>query len=124
MATPKDSHLAPKLSSWCSEAGIDPNRAFVLHDVPADTDHSDIEKTVETVNVFGREKVRDMKTDTQTGNSLVLCECRQDVHPDRIPPHLQTLIGDSAWKISLFVESASPADDLLVKLNRLMKKLT
>uniref|UniRef100_A0A3B4TRG8 Paraneoplastic antigen Ma-like C-terminal domain-containing protein n=1 Tax=Seriola dumerili TaxID=41447 RepID=A0A3B4TRG8_SERDU len=104
------------------EAGIDPNRAFVLHDVPADIDQADIEETAETVKAFGRVKVRDIRLDTQTSNSLVLCECRQDVHPDRIPPHLQPLNGGSAWKISLFVESASPADDFLAKLNKLMEE--
>ncbi|XP_073338442.1 paraneoplastic antigen Ma1 homolog [Pagrus major] len=89
MATQRDSQIALELSSWCSEAGIDPNRAFVLHDVPADIDQADIEETAETVKAFGRVK---------------------------------PLNGGSAWKISLFVESASPADDFVAKLNKLMKE--
>ena len=122
MATQRESQIALELSSWCSEAGIDPNRAFVLHDVPADIDQTDIEETAETVKAFGRVKVRDIRLDTQTSNSLVLCECRQDVHPDRIPPHLQPLNGGFVWKVSLFVESTSPADDFMAKLNKLMKE--
>ena len=122
MTTQTASQLAPELSSWCSDAGIDPNRALILHDVPADTDHADIEETAETVKAFGKVRVRDTKLDTKTGHSLVLCECRQDVHPDRIPRQLQTLDGGLAWKISLFVESESPADDFLAKLNKLMEE--
>lgn len=47
MTTQKESQIAPELSSWCSKAGIDPNRAFVLHDVPTDFDLSDIEETAQ-----------------------------------------------------------------------------
>ena len=60
------SQPAPELSSWCSEAGIDPNQAFVLHDVPADTDHTAIEETAETVKAFGRVKVRETVLDIKT----------------------------------------------------------
>ncbi|XP_071374846.1 paraneoplastic antigen Ma1 homolog [Centroberyx affinis] len=120
MATQKDSQIAAKLNSWCSDAGLDPDRAFVLNDVPADTDKSDIEVAAHSVKAFGRVKVRDILSDTQTGNSLVLCECSEGVDPDCIPPYLQPVNGGSAWKISLFTEPVSPADDFLAKLNKLM----
>lgn len=122
MATQKDSEIAAKLNSWCSDVGIDPYHAFVLHDVPSDTDKSDIEAAAQSVKAFGRVKVRHIQSDTQTGNSLVLCECHQDVHPDCIPPYLHPLTGGSAWKISLITEFVSPADGFLAKLNKLMTK--
>lgn len=122
MTTRKESQIAPELSSWCSKAGIDPNRAFVLHDVPTDFDLSDIEETAQSVKAFGRVKVRDRLTDTQTGNNLVLCECRQDIQPDRIPPHVQPLNGGPVWKISLLTESEGSADDFSAKLKKLMEE--
>uniref|UniRef100_A0A3P9BLT2 CCHC-type domain-containing protein n=1 Tax=Maylandia zebra TaxID=106582 RepID=A0A3P9BLT2_9CICH len=97
-----------------------PNRAFVLHDVPSDFDLSDIEETAQSVKAFGRVKVRDRLRDTQTGNNLVLCECRQDIQPDRIPPHVQPLNGGPVWKISLLTESVRSADDFSAKLKKLM----
>ncbi|CAI5657555.1 unnamed protein product [Oreochromis niloticus] len=120
MTTRKESQIAPELSSWCSKAGIDPNRAFVLHDVPTDCDLSDIEETAQSVKVFGRVKVRDRLTDTQTGNNLVLCECRQDIQPDRIPPQVQPLNGGPVWMISLLTQSVRSADDFSTKLKKLM----
>lgn len=120
MTTRKESQIAPELSSWCSKAGIDPNRAFVLHDVPSDFDLSDIEETAQSVKAFGRVKVRDRLRDTQTGNNLVLCECRQATQPDRIPPHVQPLNGGPVWKISLLTESVRSVDDFSAKLKKLM----
>uniref|UniRef100_A0A669C889 Uncharacterized protein n=1 Tax=Oreochromis niloticus TaxID=8128 RepID=A0A669C889_ORENI len=108
------------IGSWCSKACIDPNRAFVLHDVPTDFDLSDIEQTAQSVKAFGRVKVRDRLTDTQTGNNLVLCECHQDIQPDRIPPHVQPLNGGPVWKISLLTECMRSADDFSAKLKKLM----
>lgn len=55
MANQKDSQTAIKDYSWCSEAGLDPNRAFVLYDVFAYTDTSDIEEAAHSVKMFGRE---------------------------------------------------------------------
>ena len=70
------------------------------------------------MKVFGRVKVRDRQT--QADNSLVPCDCRQVVHPDSKPLYLQPLDESFACKISLFTESATPDDDLLAKLNKLM----
>ncbi|XP_032882254.1 paraneoplastic antigen Ma1 homolog [Amblyraja radiata] len=120
MATQADSQLAAKLHSWCSEACLDPNHAFVLFDVPTNTDQADIEETVQTVKALGRVKVRDVQSDIQTGSNLVLCECREVVQPDRIPPQLQPVKGGLEWKIFLFNEPVSPAEDFLAKLNKLM----
>lgn len=64
--------------------------------------------------------MRDRLTDTQAGNNLVLCECRQDIQPDRIPPHVQPLNGGPVWKISLLTESVRSADDFSAKLKKLM----
>lgn len=81
MAIQKDSQMAGKLHSWCSEVGLDPNYAFVLYDVPADIDKSEIEEAAHSVKAFGKVKVRDIKNDTQTGSDLVLCECRENIDP-------------------------------------------
>lgn len=102
MANQKNSQIAAKHYSWCSEAGLDTNRAFVLYFVPAYTDTSDIEEAVYSVKIFGRVKVRDIQSDTQTGSKLVLCECDQEV--DCITPYLQPLNRGSALKIFLITD--------------------
>lgn len=116
----KDSQRVAKLHSWCTEVGLDPNYAFVLYDIPADTDTSDIEDNVHSVKAFGRVKVRYIQIDLQRGSNLVLCECCQDVAQDHIPPHLHPLKGGSAWTVFLFSEPGNPADDFLAKLYKLM----
>lgn len=122
MASQIDSQLAAKLNTWCQETGLDPKHSFVLFDVPTETEQADIEETAQTVKAFGRVRVKDLKSDTQTGRNLVLCECREVVQPNRIPQHLQPLTEGSPWKVFLFVEPESPAEDFLAKLNRLMSE--
>lgn len=53
MASQNDSQLAANLNTWCNEVNLDPNHAFVLCDVPTDTDIADIYETAQTVKAFG-----------------------------------------------------------------------
>lgn len=120
MASQIDSKLTTRFRSWCSETNLDPKHAFVLFDVPTNTEHSVIEETAQTVKAFGRVRVRAVLLDTQTDRNFVLCECREVVRPDCIPPNLQPLSEGSPWKVFLFMEPEKPAEDFLAKLRKLM----
>lgn len=58
MSTLVDTQLASELSSWCRDTVLDPNHAFVLHDVPNGIDKSDIEGAALMVKAFGRVRVK------------------------------------------------------------------
>lgn len=120
MTSQIDSQLVEKFRAWCSDEKLDPNHAFVLSDLPTDTDVDDIEETAQTVKAFGRVRVRSIQTDTQTGSNNVLCECREVVKPDRIPPSLLPSTKGSSWKVFLFVQPENPVEDFVTKLNKLM----
>lgn len=89
MSMSSDTQLASEHNSWCRDSGLYPNHAFVLHDVPNDTDKSDIESAALTMKAFGKVRVKDKLSDTKTGTSLVLCECSENLNPEHIPPFLK-----------------------------------
>ncbi|KAK3547816.1 hypothetical protein QTP86_031795, partial [Hemibagrus guttatus] len=82
----------------------------------------DIEEAAYAGKVFGRVKVRDTQLDAETGSKLVLCECGYKVDPDRIPSHLQSLNGDSKWKVVLLTESVETANEFSAKLHKLLRE--
>lgn len=119
MSTSGDTQLASEHNSWCRDTGLEPNHAFVLHDVPNDNDKSDIESAALIVKAFGKVRVKDKLSDTKTGTSLVLCECSEYLNPEHMPPFLKPENGGS-WKVTLFTASESSDDDFPDKLNKLM----
>lgn len=74
-----------QLKHWCKGEGINPLQAILLKDVPEDTEIDLIEKTLQSIKVLGRVKVRGRMYDPQCRGLTVLCECRETVDTKAIP---------------------------------------
>ncbi|KAK2840903.1 hypothetical protein Q7C36_012482 [Tachysurus vachellii] len=83
MAFESNPLLLAELSKWCKEAEIEEAHAILLLGVPATTEVSYIEDTVQTVKALGRVRVRDNKLGPSPDTLLILCECKEVIDPAR-----------------------------------------
>lgn len=72
------------LKSWCRGEGIDPDYAIIASGIPEETDASKIEETMESIKALGRVRVRGRIYSQESQSLIVLCECHENVHAERL----------------------------------------
>ncbi len=90
----------PDLKSWCRGEGIDPDYAIIVSGIPEETDVSKIEETMHSVKTLGRVRVRGRMYSQESQSLIVLCECREKVHAERIPLDVLSADGSDPWILS------------------------
>lgn len=84
---------------WCKGEGLDPEHVIGVSNIPEGAEAEDIEKTLATVKVLGRIKVRMKFFEPATGHFIAYCECKQRVNTDTIPPEVVPVKGGQPWPI-------------------------
>lgn len=88
-----------QLLDWCRGEGISVKHSLLLYGVPEYEDIAVIEATVPTVKALGRVRVRGKMFDTQTQTLTVLCGCKEEVDPSRVPPELLSPREGERWTV-------------------------
>ncbi|XP_019210358.1 paraneoplastic antigen Ma1 homolog [Oreochromis niloticus] len=103
-----------QLRHWCKGEGLNPSHAILLKDVPEDTEIEVIERTLQSIKVLGRVKVRGRMYDPQSKCLTVLCECREKVNTKAIPLDILADGSNSPWRIIGHLEEDDGSVDQLV----------
>ncbi|CAI5676583.1 unnamed protein product [Oreochromis niloticus] len=103
-----------QLRHWCKGEGLNPSHAILLKDVPKDTEIEVIERTLQSIKVLGRVKVRGRMYDPQSKCLTVLCECREKVNTKAIPLDILADGSNSPWRIIGHLEEDDGSVDQLV----------
>ncbi|XP_034034994.1 paraneoplastic antigen Ma1 homolog [Thalassophryne amazonica] len=110
--------LVDKLKKWCRVEGLDEGHAL-LTVVPENTEIAVIEETMQTIKCLGRVRGRTFG-DTEK-EMLVLCECREPVSAERVPPEVAAPEALAAWPIITAFDKSSLQDDFNLKLIALLQ---
>ncbi|KAK0136928.1 Paraneoplastic antigen Ma2 [Merluccius polli] len=104
MAVLANSPSQRELINWCKGESVDLKHAFLLHGVPEGVSREDIEETAGTIKAWGRVRVRGKMFHHQQQSLMVLCECREEIDPSKIPPEIMPISGGSSWKTVCYTE--------------------
>ncbi|MGL5355544.1 MAG: hypothetical protein ACRDAQ_03175, partial [Cetobacterium sp.] len=88
------------MKSWCRGEGIDPDYAIIVSRIPEETDVSKIEDTMHSIKALGRVRVRGRMYSQESQSLIVLCECREKVHKERLPLDVLSADGSDPWILS------------------------
>lgn len=110
-----------ELSNWCRGEGIPVKQALMLYGVPEDEDIADIEESMQTIKTLGKVRVRGKMFDTKTQTLTVLCECRGEVDPSKVPPELNSPTEGVSWTIVIAQPQTDDADNFSEKLAQFLQ---
>ncbi len=114
MAAQSSSSSQAELINWCKGESVELKHALLLHGVPEGVSNEDIEDTAGTIKALGKVRVRGKMFNPQQQSLMVLCECREEIDPSKIPPEIMPISGGSGWKAVYYMEPQS--DDFEEKL--------
>lgn len=89
--------LVSELKGWCHGEGLDEAHAVMVI-IPEDV-NSVIEETVQSVKSLGRVRVRGRTFNLRRNQCYVLCECKEEVTGDKVPPEVSPAEGGGAWSV-------------------------
>lgn len=112
--------LVSDLKSWCRGEGLQEDRAVMVL-APEETETAKIEETMETIKCLGRVRVRGRRFSEKTSKLMVLCECRESVRSDIVPPEVLPIEGQEAWPIVMVGEQEATVEDFNSKLRALLR---
>ncbi|CAL9683279.1 unnamed protein product [Knipowitschia caucasica] len=112
--------LIDKLKKWCRGEALDESHAL-LTVVPENTDVALIEKTLQSIKCIGRVRVRGRMLSDTDNNVLVLCECRETVTVEEVPPEVLAPEGLTTWPIITAKDTSEAEEDFNVKLKALLE---
>uniref|UniRef100_A0AAY4ERH9 Uncharacterized protein n=1 Tax=Denticeps clupeoides TaxID=299321 RepID=A0AAY4ERH9_9TELE len=92
------SDLELELKGWCRGEALEETHAFMVV-MPEENDISLIEETLQTVKSFGRVRVRGRTFNTRLNCFLALCECKEVVKAEHVPPKVFPGDTEEAWTI-------------------------
>lgn len=90
--------LASELKGWCRGETLDEAHVVMIitqEDVSTDT----IEETMHSVKCLGRVRVRGRILNLQHKKYHVLCECKEEVKGDMVPPQVFPTQGGGPWLV-------------------------
>ncbi|XP_066534367.1 paraneoplastic antigen Ma1 homolog [Hoplias malabaricus] len=115
-----DSQLYSKcqdiLINWCRGEGLKVQHTLLLIGVPENLEVGQIEAVLHTVRCWGRVRIRGRSFNSETQSLLVLCECREKIDPERIPPELRPTDKSEPWTVVIAKEITAAPDDFAQKV--------
>ncbi|KAK9970011.1 hypothetical protein ABG768_028151 [Culter alburnus] len=112
------------LSSWCKGEELDPAHAILIAGVAEDVSISQIEELMQTVRCWGRVRVRGRTHSVEAGGLLVLCECKEEIKPQIVPPEVRSDDGTIVWHIVVVdprPDSSDASEDFVGKLQSFLQ---
>ncbi|XP_036433704.1 uncharacterized protein LOC118812695 [Colossoma macropomum] len=110
------------LINWCRGEDLKAQHAVLLIGVPEDLAVGQIEDVLHSVRCWGRVRIRGRSFHKETQSLLVLCECREEIDADRVPPKVIPPDGSEPWTVVVAKRKAKAADDFAHKLNQLLQE--
>ncbi|KAL6485589.1 hypothetical protein MHYP_G00049810 [Metynnis hypsauchen] len=117
-----DSKLQVVLTEWCDTATIEVTHAILVVGVGSDLGVAEIEEELHTVRCWSRVRVRGTKPYSDGDGLLVLCECREVINPNVVPPEVRPKDG-AVWKIITHSQQPTTpalAEEFSTKLQRFL----
>ncbi|XP_058494566.1 uncharacterized protein LOC131465683 [Solea solea] len=112
--------LVSELKRWCRGEGLDETHALMTI-VPEDVEISDVEETLETIKSLGRVRVRGRNFSASLNRRMVLCECKETVNEESVPPEIVAIDGGEAWSIIIIGKAQAAAEEFNSKLKGLLQ---
>lgn len=112
--------LVSEMKNWCRGEGLEEDHSLMVI-VPEPTEIATIEEVLETIKVLGRVRVRGRMFSTRQSGLMVLCECKETINAEDVPPEVSPGEGQRAWPLVIISEKETTADDFGVKLNALLQ---
>ncbi|XP_076836716.1 uncharacterized protein LOC143482275 [Brachyhypopomus gauderio] len=108
------------LLDWCRGENLNVQYAVLILGVPEDLAIGQIEEVLHSVRCWGRVRVRGRSFRSEMQSLLVLCECREAVDSDRVPPEVIPPDGSEPWTVITANKPAKVADEFAQKLQELL----
>lgn len=99
--------LVKELKGWCRGEMLHEQHALLVI-VPEDVEISEIEDSLQAVKSLGRVRVRGRIYNAKLDSLTVLCECKEEVDPSKVPPEILPTGAQAAWMIVTLPPDASP----------------
>ena len=96
--------LVSELKRWCRGEGLDETHALMTI-VPEEVEISEVEETLETIKSLGRVRVRGRNFSARLNQRMVLCESRETVNEESVPPEVKPANGGEAWPVIIIGKS-------------------
>ncbi|KAJ8348558.1 hypothetical protein SKAU_G00271470 [Synaphobranchus kaupii] len=112
--------LVSELKSWCRGEGLDETHALMTI-VPEDVEITKVEETLQTVKCLGRVRVRGRNFSERLNRRMVLCESRETVKVESVPPEVVPSDGGEPWPIIIMGDAQATAEEFNDKLKGLLQ---
>ncbi|XP_073705540.1 paraneoplastic antigen Ma1 homolog [Garra rufa] len=117
---PDRSELVAELKGWCRGEGLDEAHSLMVM-VPEDVEIAKIDDTLHTVKCLGRVRVRGRTFSVKHNRIMALCECKEQLKAETVPPEILPISGGEAWPVVIIDEAPTSADEFSSKLLRLLQ---
>ncbi|XP_053274167.1 uncharacterized protein LOC128436464 [Pleuronectes platessa] len=112
--------LVSELKRWCRGEGLDETHA-IMTIVPEEVEISAVEATLETIKSFGRVRVRGRNFSARLNQRMVLCESKETVNEESVPPEVKPDDGGEAWPVIIIGKAQAAAEEFNSKLKGLLQ---
>ncbi|KAL1264129.1 hypothetical protein QQF64_004484 [Cirrhinus molitorella] len=109
-----------ELRGWCKGEALSEDHALMVV-VPEDLEITQIEETMQTIKCLGRVRVRGRMFRDNLKCFLVLCECKEKIDPNLIPPEVLPVSGAEPWKIVISRGGDTISEDFAKKVHNLLQ---
>ncbi|XP_053277879.1 paraneoplastic antigen Ma2 homolog [Pleuronectes platessa] len=89
--------------------------------VPEEVEISAVEATLETIKSFGRVRVRGRNFSARLNQRMVLCESKETVNEESVPPEVKPDDGGEAWPVIIIGKAQAAAEEFNNKLKGLLQ---
>lgn len=100
--------LVDELRGWCRGEGLDVCHALMVI-VPEEVEISQIEENLQTIKCLGRVRVRGRMYNRKLDGLAVLCECKERIVIDQVPPEILPVGEAMAWPVVVVAEEPAAA---------------
>uniref|UniRef100_A0A8C4SXU3 CCHC-type domain-containing protein n=1 Tax=Erpetoichthys calabaricus TaxID=27687 RepID=A0A8C4SXU3_ERPCA len=108
------------LKKWCRGKGLSEAHGLLVI-VPKDVEIAHIEETLGTIKCLGRLRVRGGIFNMELNSLMVLCECKNALTAESVPPEVHLPEGGEAWSLVIIDRAPATDENFNTKLKLLMQ---
>uniref|UniRef100_A0A671QD07 Uncharacterized protein n=1 Tax=Sinocyclocheilus anshuiensis TaxID=1608454 RepID=A0A671QD07_9TELE len=108
------------LRVWCKGEALREDHAVMVV-IPEDLEITQIEETMQTIKCLGRVRVRGRMFRDNLKCFLVLCESKEKIDPNLVPPEVLPMSGAEPCKIVITTGEGTSSEDFAKKMHNLLQ---
>ncbi|XP_051788195.1 paraneoplastic antigen Ma1 homolog [Erpetoichthys calabaricus] len=112
--------LVSELKKWCRGEGLSEAHGLLVI-VPEDVEIAHIEEILGTIKCLGRVRVRGRIFNMELNSLMVLCECKNALTAESVPPEVHLPEGREAWSLVIMDRAPAADENFHTKLKLLMQ---